>query len=177
MLLIDHANAREYMSIDTIAQQIDRVFPLVEMPLKTELLFDQDSLEHCPLVDDIEAFRGKKIAGEFIRLIHREMPYLSAEAWCWILPHYLRFCLTPEAEYNRMETEFLIYSLGPDLQLQAETVKQLSKFNAAQINCVLNFFEWCLASPYWQEFCPKELDQAMNFLGKIAVSRRKLPLP
>jgi hypothetical protein len=40
--------------------------------------------------------------------MHQEMTCLSARGWSWALPHYLPFCLTPEAEYNRMETEFLI---------------------------------------------------------------------
>ncbi len=99
---------------------------------------------------------------------YRQMSQLSAKAWRWILPHYLKFCLTPEAEYNRMETEFLIYSLGPTLEFQKETLERLSNLNKAQIDCLIHFLEWCLSQQHWKEYCPEDIERAINFLRTIS---------
>lgn len=153
------------LTTDALSKEIEAVFSFVEMPLGAELLFHKNGCLECgSLLEDIEQYRGKEITGEFIRLIHQELSHLSAKAWRWILPYYLRFCLTPEAEYNQMETEFLIYNLGPDLKFQTETLQRLSLLNKDQINCLIHFLEWCSINQHWKECCPNELGMALKFL-------------
>ena len=150
---------------DALLKEIESAFPLVEMPPGIEIPFHKDGCIECDhLREDLEEYRGKEITGEAIRLIHQEMSHLSAKAWRWILPHYLKFCLTPEAEYNRMEAEFLIYSLGPNLKFQAETLQRLLILNRDQMNCLIHFLEWCLNHQYWKEYCPDDINRAINFL-------------
>jgi hypothetical protein len=156
------------MDTDTLSKEIDEAFPLVEMPAGSDLPFHKNGCFECNwLREELETYRGKEITGETIRLIHQELSSLSAKAWRWILPHYLKFCLTPEAEYNTMETEFLIYNLGPDLKYQRETLQRLSNLNKAQIACLKHFLEWCSDHPYWKEYCPEEINKARNFVCAI----------
>ena len=153
---------------DALLKEIESVFPLVEMPLGIDLAFHKHGCLECDeLREDLEQYRDKEITGEAIRLIHQELSSLSAKAWRWVLPHYLRFCLTPEAKYNRMETEFFIYSLGPDLKFQQETLQRLSMLNKDQINCLVHFLEWCLNDEYWNEYYPEDINKAINFLSTI----------
>ena len=153
------------MATNILLDEIESAFPFMEMPLDTDLLFHKKDCFECDdLLADIDQYRGKKITGNAIRVIHQEMSHLSAKTWQWVLPHYLRFCLTPEAEYNRMETEFLIYSLAPSLEFQAETWQRLSLLNKNQINCLIHFLEWCSNHQYWKEYCPDEIDRGINFL-------------
>src|ERR1051325_5267742 len=111
----------------TVLKRIEGAFPSVDMPLRSELVFHVRSCMQCAdLVEDLEQYRGKDVDVNLIRSVYQEMPHLSAKAWRWLLPNYLRFCLTDEAVYSRTETEFLIYNLGPDLQFQVETKQRLS---------------------------------------------------
>jgi hypothetical protein len=156
------------MSIDTLVNEIDLVFPFVEMPPSAELTFHKVGCTECDyLRDDLEMYRSKEVTGELIRFLHQEMSHLSGNAWRWILPHYLKFCLTPEAEYSRMETEFLIYGLGPDLKFQAEARQRFSMLSNAQVNCLIHFLEWCLNHPYWKDYCSSDIDRGLDFMKSM----------
>lgn len=153
---------------EALLNEVKLAFPLVEMPNGLDLPFHKDGCFECDsLRDDLEYYRGREITGEAIRLVHQEMSHLSAKAWQWILPHYLRFCLTPEAEYNHMETEFLIYNLRPDLKFQKDTIQRLSFLNKKQIYCLMLFLEWCLSQQYWKEYCPSDINRALDFLKTV----------
>jgi len=156
------------MNTDMLSKEIESVFPFVEMPNENELTFHDVGCEECKgLQGDLEQYRGNKITGETIRLIHQELSLLSAKALRWILPYYLRYCLTQEGVYNQMETQFLIYNLDPDLKFQHETLQRFSILNRSQISCLIHFLEWCASQPYWKEFCPDSLTRGMDFLKKI----------
>ena len=152
------------IATNILLNEIESAFPFTEMSLDTDLLFyEKDFFECHDLLADIEQDRGKEITGNAIRVIHQEMSHLSAKTWEWVLPHYPRFCFTAEAEYNRMETEFLIYSLAPSLEFQAETWQRLSLLNINQINCLIHFLEWCSNHQCWKEYCPDGIDRGINF--------------
>lgn len=151
-----------------LLKEIERVFPFMEMPPKDELVFHQNDCGECDyLREDIEKYRGKEISSEFIRLIHQELSQLSAIAWRWVLPNYLRYCLTADAEYSRMETEFFIYSLGPADEFRKDTVERLSKLDPKQIDCLVKFLQWCLGRQYWREYCGEDIERALRFLISI----------
>ena len=148
-----------------LIDKIDAVFPSVEMPpLKDFLFHENDGERYAGLLSDIDEFRGGSITGDAVRIIHKDMSKLSAKAWCWIFPHYLKYCLTPEAEFNRMETEFLIYALSPSPEFSQETFQRLSEFNNDQVNCVIDFLNLCLGYEYWKELYAGDIDHAINFL-------------
>lgn len=160
------------MNIQILLKEIKLVFPLVEMPIESEILHaNNDCFQNEGLIQDIEEYRGQEISGEVIRLLHQEMSYLSAKAWRWVLPHYLMFCLTPEAEYNLMETEFLIYALSPSLEFQSDVKDRISLLNPAQINCLIHFFEWCQDHDHWKIYCPDDLDRGKVFLSNVKGNR------
>lgn len=156
------------MDKNSLLVEIESVFPEMEMPRGMTLSFHKDDCFQCEyLRKDIEKYRGKEVSGEVIRLLHQEMSCLSAEGWRWALRHYLQFCLNPEAEYSRMETEFLIYNLGPDLKFQQEALQRLSLLNRRQLNCLIHFLEWCEQHSYWKEYCPENISNALNFIRTI----------
>jgi len=158
------------MTINTSAllKEIESVFPFVDMPDKNELVFHKNDCFECDgLLNDLDDYRNKEITGEAIRLVHQELSSLSAKGWRWILPHYLRFCLTPEAEYNRMETEFIIYSLRPSLEFQKDTLLRLSLLNKDQINCLIHFLMWCENQQHWKDYCLEDISKAKKFLSSI----------
>jgi hypothetical protein len=80
--------------------------------------------------------------------ILQALSQLSAIAWRWVLPNYLRFCLAADAEYSRMEMEFFIYNLGPADEFQKDTVERLSKLDRQQMDCLIKFMHWCLSRQY-----------------------------
>ncbi len=156
------------MSTEKLAEDIENTFPIVDMPRGSDISFHKDGCFECSwLAEKLERYRGKEFTGDAIRLIHQELTCLSAKAWRWILPHYLKFCLTSEAAYNTMETEFLIYNLGPDLKYQKDTLQRLTELNTAQIACLIHFLDWCSNHEYWSEYCPEEIKKAINFLCTI----------
>jgi hypothetical protein len=151
-----------------LSDEISVAFPPIDMPARSELiLHDQGCAECIEFVRDLDEFRGKEISANVIRLIHQELSHLSPAGWRWMLPHYLRFCLSDQGREERMETEFLIYNLGPALKFQADTAKRLSLLTSAQIRCLVDFLQWCLTQSYWREFFGKEIDQAVNFLRTL----------
>ena len=161
----------KYLDATNLACVIEEAFPLVDMPSSADLIAPGFS-QYNYLAEELERYRGKEISGDAIRIIHQDLSHLSASAWHWILPHYLRFCLTAEAEYNRMETEFLIYNLGPDLRFQADVVKRLSQLTNSQISCLIDFLGWCLSQEYWREYCPDSIARGIGFLQTVLVDRQ-----
>jgi hypothetical protein len=148
-----------------LMEEIEICFPIIDMPLSTELPFRTlDSTEAAYLMQELEAFREKPFTVDVIRLVYQEMSHLSAKAWRWLLPHYLRFCITPEAEYSRLETEFLIYNLRPDVPFQRDTLERLSLLKEDQVGCLIHFLKWCLSNPFWREYCPDDIAKGLEFL-------------
>jgi len=151
-----------------LLDEIDTVFPFVEMPSHDELSFHKDGCSQCDdFLSDLELYRGKEISGEVIRLVHQEMAQLSAKAWAWILPHYLRYCLTSEGEYNRMETEFLIYNLSPSDKFKLDSAMRLSMLNPEQVSYLIKFCDWLLQKPEWKDIYEEDINRAIVFLNAL----------
>lgn len=152
----------------TLAGEIDRLLPLVNMPPADALVHHREGCPVCKdLAGDLEELRGRAIDGDAIRQLHQEMSHLSAEAWRWVLPYYLRYCLTPEAEYNSFETEFLIYSLSPLKEFEADTANRLALLSLDQVNLLRSFLIYLLTVEYWKSYCPLELHRGILFLEEI----------
>lgn len=67
---------------------------------------------------------------------------------------HLPDCLTPEAEYNKMETEFLIYNFGCADKYKDNMRTQLSCLTLRQRRCLILFVEYLNVHPRWSEYCP-----------------------
>ena len=92
---------------------------------------------------------------------------MSAKAWRWIAPHYINYCLTPEADYNAMEAEFLVYNLGPEDRFKADALDRLSLLDSSQIRCFIFFMEYLSSHEYWSEYFPEDIRKATRFLQAI----------
>jgi hypothetical protein len=155
---------------DDLLKEIRAAFPQVQMPTKRDLRFHPEDCFQCEhLSEYLDESRGKPVDGAIIRYMHQEMSCLSAKGWLWALPHYLPFCLTPEAEYNRMETEFLIYNLGPGDKYADDTKVRLSALAAPQVRCLVHFLEWLSVNPKWKDYCPEDLSRALQFVRGLSV--------
>jgi hypothetical protein len=160
-------------SREALLMEIEKAFPKVEMPERSELLLAQMKAvgDSDHLVQDLEELRGKLIDGTAIRSVHQELSFLSAATWRWLLPHYLSYCLTDEARYNRFETEFLIYNLGPSLEFQRDTQKKLALLNMAQLACLIDFLTWCLEDEEWRDLFAENIARAISFLERVVADR------
>ena len=156
------------MNLNELQKEIQTVFLPLEMPANSEIAFHSSGCQQCNyLAEDLEYYRLQPINGDVIRLVHQEMSCLSAKAYLWITPHYLTFCLDSEAEYDMMETQFLIYNLSPNEEFKEDTLKRLSCFNRKQIDCLTHFMEWLKEHPHWSEYCPNEINKALLFLQEM----------
>ncbi len=153
-----------------LMEEVENVFPWVEKPQGESLSFHETGCLQCEFVrSDLAVYSDKELPVEAIRYIHQEMPCLSALGWRWVLPSYLRHCLTQEPDHDYGETSFLIYNLAPEPKYEAETRERLSALSTDQINCLLHFVEWCKEHPYWSDFCPNEIALAYEFLQSLKV--------
>lgn len=155
------------MNTKILQEEIRTAFVVIDMPDKNDILFHGEDKCQSDLLCEIEDLRGRVISTEVIRMLHQEMSSLSAKTWLWILPHYLKYCLTPEAEYSQMETEYLIYSLSPTLEFESDSISRLSLLNKAQVKCLIDFVEWCSNNEFWKVYCPDEIFRAKMFLSKL----------
>ena len=160
------------MKSEALLAEIQSAFPVVAMPSKADLPFDLErgGLDEY-LANELDELRGKRVDGAVIRHVQQEMSCLSAKGWAWILPHYLRYCLTEEAEHNEMETEFLIYHLGPDQKFQADARKRLSLLNSQQIQCLIHFMQWLKSHPHWIAYLLADIDRAIAFLCALQTNQ------
>lgn len=153
------------MSPDELLAEIQATFPKIEMPSRRELRFHSDGCSQCAYLSEyLDERRNQHVDGAMIRYMHQEMCCLSSKGWAWALPHYLPFCLTPEAEYNQMETEFLIYNLGPSEEHRDEQRIRLSALTRPQIRCLALFLDWLGMHPKWSEYCPEDIERALQFV-------------
>lgn len=152
----------------SLLAEIETAFPVEEMPRTEELTVHPDGCGECKyLREDLEDARGKPITGEVIRLIHQDLACLSVKALRWILPHYLRYCLSDEGQQSQMETEFLVYHFSPAGEYREETLQRFAFLREDQIECLFHFLDWCCAHPHWGEYFPEDLQKAKEFLREL----------
>lgn len=160
------------MNTEKLREEIENNFPFIDKPEGKSISFHKDDCYHCVyLRRDLEVYDSKEIPPAAIRHIHQEMSCLSSEGWLWVLPSYLRFCLTDEAAYNQFETEFLIYNLSPDIEYQSETIERLEALSIEQIKCLISFLEWCQSHEPWSEYCPEAIEAGIKFLSTLISNR------
>ena len=155
--------------MDTVAllEEIDRVFPLVAKPSGDLIMFHQSGCYECEGVrNDLEQYSEPSLPDNAIRYLHNDMTCLSADGWRWVLPSYLKRCVTQDL-YDPVETEFLIYNLSPNEKYEAETKQRLSKLSQEQLACLVHFIEWCENHPHWSEYCAAEIPKAIEFLHSL----------
>jgi hypothetical protein len=156
------------MNTDELLAEIRLAFPLVEMPSQVDLRFHPDGCLQCDFLSQyLDEHRDGIINGAVIRYMHIEMTGLSAKGWSWALPHYLPYCLTPEAEYNQSETEYLIYNLGPSDEFKDETKERLSGLSNQQIRCLKHFLDWLIQHPKWSDYCPEDIVRAIQIVNEL----------
>lgn len=153
---------------DSLKREIDTAFPFVEMPLSGKLTIHNENCGECEeVINDIEDYRHKEITIDLLRRIHQELSLLSSEAWRWILPYYLRFGMTSEAQQSEMEIQFLIYNLGPAEQFISDTSKRLSILNRSQLSCLIHFLEWCSTQFPWRDSYEDSIERGIKFLTNL----------
>jgi hypothetical protein len=152
---------------NAIADEIESRFPFVDRPLDSQLCLHPDAPTCSELLRSLGELQHRELRVGEIRVVHQLLNQLSPRALLWILPSYLRYCVTAEAEYSRMEVEFLIYSFGPELRFQQDAVKRLSLLSRGQIECLIDFISWCLANEFWRSYFEEDLRRAQTFLRTL----------
>ncbi len=148
-----------------LLREVEEIFPFVDKPLGLELSFHKDDCYSCTaLREELEPYNGKEIPPNALRLIHQEMSCLSAKGWSWVLPSYLRYCLTKGARNNEMEIEFLIYNFGPDDEYVCHVLERLSDLSEGQIRYLEKFFSWLEGQIQWSKYHREDIEKAIEFL-------------
>lgn len=164
------------MRSEDLLNEVASAFPPMDMPPVAELPFHVSGCFQCDwLKEELESRRGKPVEGDLIRLVHQELSCLSAKAWRWIAPHYISYCLNPEAVHNQMEAEYLVYNLGPEDKFKEDVLNRFSLFNGRQIHCFTTFMEYLANHEYWSEYFPEDIRKAANFLSAMEPSRASPP--
>ena len=155
------------METQTLLQEIDALLPPVPKPVGTAISFHESECAHCEYLRNYLAqYTAPELPDEAIRYLHQEMSCLSARGWRWVLPSYLRRCLTQDL-YDPVETEFLIYRLGPSAEHENEMRERLSALSQQQVGCLAHFLEWCRAHPHWSEYCGDDIERARAFIRSV----------
>lgn len=158
------------MDTQELLTEIQLAFPVVEMPSKRDLRFHPDGCLQCDFISEyLDEHRSGIIDGAVIRYMCIEMTCLSAMGWDWVLPHYLPYCLTPEAEYNQSEIEYLVYNLGTSDEYKSETKVRLSGLSKQQVLCLKHFLSWLNRHPKWRDYFPEDIARALQMMDELAI--------
>jgi hypothetical protein len=151
---------------DSLLKEINDVFPIMEMPASAKLTYHQDDCYLCAEVHRfLDASRNMEVDDALIRFLHQELSHLSPTAFRWILPYYLKFCLSSGGKFSQEETYFLVYYLSPDPEFQDDVCRRLSALDASQKSCLVDFLKWCKGNEDWVEIA-EDIDRAIKFLSK-----------
>lgn len=148
----------------SLLDEIDSAFPHTKMPATVTRQAPR-FIESREIDEDIEEFRFLPITVQAIRAIHLYLPVLSVEAMHWLLPHYLRFCISEEGKrYSRKETASLLCFLGPKPEDVDDTRIILSSLMNEQRICLIHFLAWCRSDNFWADMLDY-IDNALILLG------------
>jgi hypothetical protein len=159
------------ISEQLIIEEIDKAFPPVDMPVRQKLycsdgqLRDPDQLE-----EDLDCFRRKLVNRELFYWVHDELILLSPETWRWLIPNYVKFCLTREGYYNEFPEQpanALIWVLGCESAESTQLELRLAFFNKGQLGCLLKFVDWWTKSEL-------NIDRNDRIMTVVARSRNNL---
>ena len=161
------------MDTVTLLAEIDAVLPPVPKPHREHITFHSEGCGHCDnLRDDLEKYSESTLPDEAIRYLHDELSLLSGQATRWVLPSYLRRCITMDT-YDSLETEFLIYNLGPKAEYHADARERLKELSVPQLTVLLHFLEWCAAHPEWSSYCGDDVAIAQSFVRSLVDDRQR----
>lgn len=156
------------MDTEALLSEVERAFPYVEKPRGPDLSFHADGCGLCRyLREDLELYSGRELPPQALRTIHGDMSCLSAAGWSWVLPSYLRHCLTVAGTSNDPETEFLIYNLSPPPEDRAQTTERFGALDEEQLACLVHFLEWCGAHAHWSDYCKDDISAALLFVREL----------
>ena len=153
--------------------EIEAAFPPADMPAEAALVYHSSGCSQCDeLRREIEEYRGKPVTPSLFRQLYQELRCLSPESTRWILPYFLKYCLTPEATYDGKEITFLVYSLAPSAEYREQEVYRLSLLDKSQIVTFIHFLEWCSQHDFWKQFFPEDIENALFFVRSIETALR-----
>lgn len=152
---------------DQLLKEINAVFPTIPMPSPAESTIHQDNCEPCGDVRRyFEIYRNLEIDAVFIRYMHQNLHQLSSIGFLWLLPHYLKYCLSNEWHYAEELVYFMIYSLDQNPPFEHDAYIRLSALNTAQIRYLISFLYWCDQNRDYYD-SEQETKTAVTFLKKL----------
>jgi hypothetical protein len=161
--------------VDTQAllNEIETQLPVVPKPPPELIGFHPTGCGHCDLLrEDLEKYPEPTLPDEAIRYLHNDWSCLSPQATRWVLPSYLRRCITMDT-YDSLEVEFLICSLSPEAEYESETRQRLNGLSANQTTVLLHFLEWCAEHPEWSSYCEGDIGRAIVFVQSLIDDKRR----
>lgn len=155
-----------------LIDHIDQAFKKVEFPPKEYLVDSTLSKQDYGLqvAADLECWRTRVPDDSLLREMHQELRKLSAAATRWIVPHYLRYALTEQAKYSRMEISFFVLSLVARSKEEVQQiVTRLSSMSTEQIGCLAKVLAYLHADPDWAEYMGEDIEAALATLRSLRI--------
>ena len=149
---------------------INRAFKTVEFPLKDDLVASSLGAQDygSEVAADLESWRTKAPDNDLLRQMHQELRKLSPAATRWIVPHYLRYALTEEAKYSRMEVSFFVLSLvSRSKEEDQQVATRLSLMSGEQIDCLEKVLAHLKADSDWSDYMGEDFEAALATLKRL----------
>ncbi|WP_373994454.1 DUF6714 family protein [Duganella sp. Root1480D1] len=142
------------------------------MPSNELLTLHSDKCSECEYVrENIERFRSSCFGEAGAQVVYLELSHLTAQAWNWMLPHYLRFCISDEAKNESTLTAFFLYQFYPVQKLSQLISHKLFSLNMDQFLCLAHFLTWALNDPIRRDEDGEDIKDSITFLKELIQSR------
>ena len=161
------------MDTATLLREIEIAFPPVPKPSPDNITFHGKGCFQCQFLrEELEGYTEPTLPDEAIEYLVNELTLLSPQATRWVLPSYLRRCITMDPQTGA-ETEYLIYTLSPGPEFHEEIREQTKLLCVDQLKVLLHFVEWCAVHPEWSTYCPDNIASARSFVSTLIADRQR----
>jgi hypothetical protein len=157
----------------TLLREIEIAFPPVPKPSPDSITFHGEGCGQCQFLrEELEKYTEPTLPDEAIKYLFNELTLLSPQATRWVLPSYLRRCITMDHQ-DSVETEFLIYNLGARPEFHEDTRERTKLLSVDQLKVLLHFVEWCAVHPEWSAYCPDDIASARSLVSTLIADRQR----
>lgn len=157
------------MKTDTLLKEIDEVFQVVPMPSRINLTVHLKGCFDCEeVLDYLDYYRNRSLDGAFFMYMRRNLTSLSPIGFLWLIPYYLKYCLSFDWNFTEEPICFLIYTLNPPPEYEHDAFVRLSALNYRQIICLIHFLEWCNENENYASYSTEDdTENVFIFLKRI----------
>jgi hypothetical protein len=135
-------------SVVAVVQEIEAAFGEVQHPGEANMLHPACLGDHESDIGPLRGFTSwQSIPGQTIELEHSGLTALSAPAFQFYLPAYMRWSLLNFRANPAFTSDATIYALAPSVSQPEYSVSRYVQLSPAQVRAVVSFLKAMAASP------------------------------